>query len=70
MYDYSKLLGRMREKGVTQKDLAKITHHNLATINQRLSGKSNFTQADMATIANYFNLSADEIQSFFFCRKS
>lgn len=69
MYDYSKLLGRMRETGTTQKDLAVVTKHNIATINQRLTGKSFFSQSDIAAISDYFGLTADEIKSFFFCKK-
>ena len=41
-YNYSKLLGRMREKGFTQEDVAKFCNRSISTINNRLNGNSFF----------------------------
>jgi len=50
-YDYSKLLGRMREKHFTQAGLAKAIGISEATLNLRLNNANDFKQGEMLKIA-------------------
>lgn len=50
MYDYSNLLGAMRQRGITQKSLAKSVGKSEATINRKLCGAREFTQSEMFKI--------------------
>ena len=47
-FDYSKLLGLMRERGARQEDLAKAIGISTSTLNRKLKGHAYFTQAEIA----------------------
>lgn len=66
MYDYSKLLGKMKENKLRQEDLAEIIGINAATFSQKLNGKANFKQAEIKKICDILNIAADEIGTYFF----
>lgn len=68
MYDYSRLLGVMREKGISQEQLAQRIHINPATLNAKLQNKSQFKQKEMLDIMELLELPSTEIQSYFFAR--
>lgn len=67
-YNYSKLLGRMREFGITQKKLACAIGKNPTTINEKLKGKS-FTTDEMDRICKTLDIPNEKIGEYFFCRK-
>lgn len=50
MYDYSNLLGAMRQRGITQESLAKSIGKSEATINRKLCGAREFKQSEMFKI--------------------
>lgn len=68
MYNYSKLLGVMREKGVTQEIIARKTGINAATLNKKLNNNSQFKQSEMQTILHCLGLPLDSVVVYFFTK--
>lgn len=65
-YNYSKLLGRIRECGLTQRNLAETIHINPATLSAKLNGKNAFTTPEIVGICKTLNIQNDEIVAYFF----
>ena len=65
-YNYSKLLGRIRECGLTQESLAKAIGKNKSTISTKLNGRSPFTAREIDDICKVLNISNEEIGDYFF----
>lgn len=65
-YDYSKLLGRMREKNITQDNLAKKINLQSPTLSQKLNNKARFKQIEISRICDVLDISASEIGDYFF----
>lgn len=55
-FDYSKLLGAMREKGVTQADVAKIAGVSETSLRSKLKNRTEFRDSEMLLIKNYLDL--------------
>lgn len=68
MYNYSKLLGRMRERGYTQESLAKAIGRDKGSINTKLNNKSNFTTVEIDSICKLLDIDNNEIGAYFFAR--
>lgn len=69
-YNYSKLLGRMKEKGLTQSQVATALGKNESTISSKLNGKFSFTVVEIDAICKLLDISNDEIGAYFFRRQS
>ncbi len=67
-YNYSKLLGRIRERGLTQEQLAKAIGKNKSTISGKINNQFSFTQEEMDAICKVLDISNDEIGEYFFAR--
>ena len=65
-YNYSKLLGRMKECGITQEQLAKEIGKNETTLSAKFNHKSQFKADEMDAILRVLNVSNDEIGDYFF----
>lgn len=65
---FSKLLGRIRECGITQESLAKLIGKNKSTISAKLNGRVPFTSKEIDDICKVINISNDEIGEYFFCK--
>lgn len=65
-YDYSKLLGRMKEKHETQVSLAKKAGISAASLNMRLGNYLNFKQDEMLKIADVLEIEPADISAYFF----
>lgn len=65
-FNHSKLLGKMRECGYTQKKLAKAIKMNEGTLNQKLKNKSHFTTKEMDKISKLLDIAPNEIGEYFF----
>lgn len=65
-YDYSKLLGRIKEKHYTQATLAKEIGLSEASLNMRLKNALDFKQGDILRIADTLGIPAAEIPAYFF----
>ena len=66
MYDYSNLLGAMRQRGITQKSLAKSVGKSEATINRKLCGAREFTQSEMFKILEIIGEPVERVSFYFF----
>ena len=65
-FDHSKLLGRIRECGYTQKSLAEALKMNVGTLSQKLKNRSHFTTDEMLTICELLNIPSKDIGAYFF----
>ncbi len=66
MYNYSKLLGKMREKGYTQEALAREIGVSASTFNKKLKQKSQFTQDEIANTLVALGETLNSIPAYFF----
>lgn len=69
-FNYSKLLGRMREYGYTQEKLAAEIGMHEGTLNAKLKNKSYFQQAEMFAICKVLEIAFELIEEYFFCTTS
>jgi transcriptional regulator with XRE-family HTH domain len=69
VFDYSKLLGRIREFGFTQDSLAKHIKINAGTLSLKLNNKANFTAEEIDKISEALDISVEEIGVYFFTKK-
>jgi transcriptional regulator with XRE-family HTH domain len=67
-YNYSKLLGRMKEKGLTQSQIASALDKNESTISSKLNGKFSFTVVEIDAICKLLDIGNDEIGTYFFTK--
>jgi len=67
LYDYSKLLGRMREKNVTQVSLARQIGLSETSINFSLGNKRPFKQDEITKICYYLDIPIADVENYFFC---
>jgi plasmid maintenance system antidote protein VapI len=65
-YNYSKLLGRMKEFKVTQAKLAEIIDRDNSTVSSRLNNKSVFTIAEIDKICKALDIAKEDIGNYFF----
>mgnify|MGYP000686358464 CR=1 FL=1 len=65
--DYSKLRGRIKECGYTQKSLAEAIEISESHFSQKLTGNYPFTQKE---ICDALKISVSEIGAFFFSPES
>ena len=69
MFDYQKLLGKMREKSLSQFQLSKIIGMSESTLNIKLNGKSYFRQEEILKICDALGIQDDEVNTYFFTQK-
>lgn len=65
-FNYSKLLGKMRECRFTQEQLAKAIGISKATLNAKLNNQYYFYAKEMYDICSVLNIPIDEIGEYFF----
>ena len=65
-FNYSRLLGRMRECGFTQERLAKAIGINKATLSAKLNNRFSFTQEEILSICKVLSIPVCEIGEFFY----
>lgn len=66
MYNYSRLLGLMREKNITQENLAEYIGISETTLNKKLNNNSQFKQNEMVSILNILGLPVSSVVPIFF----
>ncbi len=66
--NYSKLLGRIKECGLTQDLLAKAIDKDRSTLSAKLNGKFAFTTKEIDDICRVLDISNNEIGDYFFTR--
>ena len=65
-FNYSKLLGRMKECGFTQEQLAKAIDINKATLSGKLNNRFSFSQEEIIAICKLLNIPVCEIGDYFY----
>lgn len=68
-FDYSKLLGRIKECGYTQEKLAEEIGITKATMSLKLNNKAFFTQPEIEKIRKILRISDEETGIYFFALK-
>ena len=68
-FDYSKLLGRIRECGFTQETLAKHIGIAKSSMCLKLNNKANFTHPEVFLICEALKIAISEIGVYFFTPK-
>ena len=69
-FDYSKLLGRIRELGYTQKTLAAVVKMSVSQLNQCLKSKANFKHTKILAICHVLDIQISEIGVYFYTLKT
>ena len=65
-FNYSKLLGRMKECGFTQEQLAKAIGKNKGTLSTKLNNRFSFTQEEMIAVCQALSIPVSEVGEYFF----
>jgi DNA-binding XRE family transcriptional regulator len=65
-FNYSKLLGRMRECGFTQEQLAKAIGINKGTLSAKINNRFSFSQEEIIAICKLLNIPVCEIGEYFY----
>lgn len=65
-FNYNKLLGLMKEKQVTQLELAKKLGIATPTLSLKLNNKARFKQSEIVAICDFLGIDAGNIGSYFF----
>ncbi len=68
-YDYSLLLGRMKERGYTQAKLAKSIGISECTVNFSLKNKRNFRQDEILKIGELLDIPSSQFENYFFAHE-
>lgn len=68
-FDYSKLLGRIKEKGYTLNEIAKFIGLAHSTFSLRLSGEGFFRQPEIIKLCDVLEIPYKEIPLYFFIQK-
>lgn len=68
-YDYSKLMGRMKECRYTQKSLSGRIGVSETTLNLSLNNKRDFKQDEMIKLCEVLRISKSELAEYFFAHQ-
>lgn len=68
-YDFSRLLGRIKEKGYTQEAVSNVISRNPCTFSQKINNKGTFTAAEIAAMCRVLEIEKAEIGVYFFTPK-
>lgn len=67
--EYGKLLGRIREKGFTQEQLANLVGMTPGTMSAKLNNQSHFKQSEILAISDVLDIPISEYGEYFFTQK-
>ena len=67
--EYGKLLGRIREKGFTQAQLANLVGMTPGTMSTKLNNQARFKQSEILAISDVLDIPVSEYGEYFFTRK-
>lgn len=65
-FNYSALLGKIKEQGYTQESLANAACMSAGMLSAKLNGKFPFKQTDIQNIVDVLGIDASEIGRYFF----
>ena len=63
---YGKILGLMKERGLTQSEVAERAGFNICTLNAKLNGKYDFSIEEVGRICDVLGIPRTEIGNYFF----
>lgn len=66
VYSYGKLLGQIKEQGMTQETLALNVGLKPSTLSQKLNNKAHFKQVEISKICNILGIKGEDIGAYFF----
>lgn len=66
MFDFNKLLGRMKEYGYTQSSMAKELGVTENCFTNKIKGRSSFSSLEIKTMCNKLNIAPNKIGAYFF----
>ena len=69
-FDFSKLLGRIREKGESQRSLAAAVGMDKSTFNLKINNRYEFMPSEIIQICDRLDIPYSQIPQFFFCLKA
>lgn len=69
MFDYSHLLGKMRERNLTQEELSNAASIGIVTLNRSLHHNRPFKQDEMVNILRVLGVPLSMIDYYFFDKK-
>lgn len=67
-FNYSKLLGRLKECGLTQEELAKKIGVNKSTLSAKINNQFSFSAKEIDSICRELDISNSEIGRYFFAK--
>ncbi len=65
-YNYSRLLGKIKEHGFTQESLAEKVGISVCSLNLSLNNKRGFRQAEILKICDILNIPVQNVADYFF----
>lgn len=68
-FNYSKLLGRIRECGLTQAEIAQFIGISCATMSQKLNNKAFFYQPEIEKMCEALDIEDRDVGAYFFTQK-
>ena len=69
-YNYAELLGKMREKGFTQEEMAKTIGISAVSMNMTLNNKRAFRQNEIYKATQMLEILGEDIGEYFFSAKT
>ena len=67
-YNYSKLLGKIKERGLTHEQLASEIGKNKCTLSAKINGQYSFTAKEIDDICKVLSIPNADIGEYFFAR--
>lgn len=68
-YDFSKLVGRIKEKGYTQEMVSDVISRNPCTFSKKINNRGTFTAAEISAMCRVLEIEKAEIGVYFFTPK-
>ena len=68
-FDYSKLIGKIKENFNTRKDFAKLIPWSLNSLSKKLNNKVPFTSLEIYNMVQVLNIEPSEISIYFYTTK-
>ena len=65
---FAKLRGRVKEKGMTENELARAINLSPSSLSCRLSGKVDWTLPEMRAVCDVLDIELSEVGTYFFAR--
>lgn len=63
---YRKLIGRIKEKGLSQRKLAEKLHISRCTLSSKLNSKTNWSLTEVQKCCEFLDIMAEDVSEYFF----